>query len=97
VSAPRPLRILFFALLAVSEGYYSARRGPSLFGVAEAIMGLFCAVIAWEQCVEGWRGYKARRVARMLAEMERDGKAYSEAYWAAVDEWVARGWKGDGK
>lgn len=84
VTTPRPLRILFFAVLAVAEFAYATRRGPTFGGVAEAIMGLLCAVIAWEQSVAWWSERKARRVARIVAEIQATAAEHAAAHGRAA-------------
>jgi len=62
---------LYFAACAIGEGYYSARRGPTLTGTAEAIMMLVCATLAWQVSWRAWRRWKTERhVARLQQEID---------------------------
>lgn len=79
---------LFFALLAASEAHYSAQRGPTLLGLAEAVLSLACAVVAWQRAAEGWAMWRrgiawelaVRRAAReRAAERRRQRDAVDRA------------------
>ena len=62
---------LYFVACAVGEGYYSARRGPTLTGTAEAVMMLVCAALAWQVSGRAWRRWKMeQRVARLQHEID---------------------------
>jgi hypothetical protein len=62
---------LYFVACAIGEGYYSARRGPTLTGTAEAVMMLVCAALAWQVSGRAWRRWKMERhIARLQREID---------------------------
>ena len=75
---------LFYALLAASNGYSSARIGPTWLGIVQATIMLSCAVLAYQRAAVGWAMWRRgvaweRAVGRVEAERRRQRDAVDRA------------------